>query len=633
MTPERKNSRVKKLPVRAAQPDNNLQVLDQNGKVIEFGKIVLELASLKGVEDGVLTTVADIAALRALEPRSPVEIVVVLEYAKGSNNGGGVFVYDASDTTSKEDYGLTIVSPKGARWKRSINDQNDVNVIAFGAIPGGKVDCLEAVKRMWHWSQANNPNIGIKFPAGTFLISRFDISDKEVSRFRLVGEHVNSGYYPATKLISDKKNGEVMFRVNARYMVISGLEVDGQSSSGSPNTKGFYKNIITAGQFVRVTSINFINLGGRGLDLIDTLDCKIDQWFAKKCSGTVIYATWSNNPSGKWDHITAIELSNFNIQYCTTNPAIDLQRAAQSLLWNGWIEHTDYPGNISNGHWSLHALNIETCKNPLACHYSRIINIQFNQQNGEGLDFSEKGDRWDLISEYEMGNVRIENHGISVNGSVNYQYLTSPDRMDNRSDKEKWFYLGEFFLSQNTAQLHIRIVGSAFYSSAGTTQKGYTERTAEGGADIYLQKIGDKNYIGSWVGEGSVPVTRVLLQPGSSGEKIKMYVKIAKYTGYCIALMDTNAFDRYAAGIHFRFYKAYTPATAAEIKQLDAAADNCFHQHWLGRDKVGIGFNNDDELLIQGKLAAMSAFDSATQCLQVLVNGKTYGLELKPLKS
>jgi len=91
---------------------------------------------------------------------------------------------------------------------------------------------------------------------------------------------------------------------------------------------------------------------------------------------------------GKWDHITAIELCNFNIQRSTgPNPAIDLQRAGQSAIYNGWIEHSEYPGNIAFGQWSIEAFNMETCANPMRCYRARIVNQQFNVQNGKGLDF------------------------------------------------------------------------------------------------------------------------------------------------------------------------------------------------------------------------------------------------------
>lgn len=634
---------VKKSASNDPSNANSLLVYDKSGKAIEFGKVVMELTTATGGNSAV-TTCRTLEELRQTEPAGMGEIAVVLEYATGYKMGGGVFVFDITDTTTADDHGVNIVTPKGARWKRSLTDYNSLTVMDFGALADGKTDCIDAVKRMWAWSKKYNPEIGIKFPAGKFMMSKFDISTetKETSKFRVSGETVTFGYLPATTLISDKKDGEVMFKVKARYTEISSLIIDGEYNK-TKNTKGFYQNIVETGQFVRVSCVMFYNMGGKSISMVDTLDCKIDQWYARDCYDSVVHATWSNNPQGKWDHITAIELSNFNIQRSKEKPAIDLQRSGQSFIWNGWIEHSDDPGTIANGHWTLNGLNIETCKAPLKCNYSRIINLQHNEQNNKDaagkafvvLDFSETGELWEAISEYERGDVRIENHGIRINGSLNYDYLTSPHRMDNRRDVEKWFYAGEMFLSQNTAQARLRIVGSAAYNSMPVTQIDASALTAEGSADIYVQKIGDKSYIATWAGQGSSPVTRVLLQPGSRNDRTKIYIKIAKYTGYCTPLLETNAFDRYSAGVHFRFDKAYRLATDEEVVVLDAVpnTDGAFHQHWLGSSGVGFGFNNDNELLMRGKVLNNDQFNASTRHLKVYVNGTAYGLELKPLKS
>jgi len=577
-----------------------------------------------------LNTTATIAELRQLEPAAAGDVAVVSEYATGYGSGGGIFVYDATDTTTTDDSGMTIVTAGGARWKRMVNDPNDVNVSFFGARADGTTDCLSAVTAMWNWSQSNYPYIGIQFPAGEFLISKFDITGAEVTRFRLVGRQVNFGYFPATTLYSDRKNSEAMFTVQARHTEISSLIINGETDAAQ-NTKGFFRNITTAGQYMRATSLLFMNMGGRGLDMLDTLDCKIDQWYSSACSGTVIYATWSG--TGSWDHITAVELSNFNVQSQTVNPAIDLQRATQSLIWNGWIEHSAYPGNISNGQWIINALSMETCTNPLEAHYSRTILNQINLQGESSIDSSETGDRWESISEYEMGSVHIENHGVKVDGAMNYQYLSGSGKMDNQSDSDRWFYLGEVFHSQISVQTKIRLDGSGSYNSIPSTQTGYTGRTAEGCAVISLQTLQDGSFIGTWAGEGSLPITRVALQPGSVSNRIAVYVKVAAYTGYCTAQIETNDFDRFSAGVHFRFYPGYREATTEEVATLETLADNCYHQHWSGRDGVGFGFNNNNQLLLQGQTQPVSGFNDATQCLQVYVNNTLYGIELKPLAS
>jgi amylovoran biosynthesis protein AmsF len=612
---------------------NSLTVLDKNGKPVEFGKIVMELESASDDGKTHVTTVATISDLRSLEPTEDGQIAVVMEYNSGTKTGGGVFIYDDSDKSTPDDFGVNIITTKGARWKRNIGNYRDLTVLDFGAINGGTTDSAEAVMRMWNWSQKYHPNIGIQFPAGKFLLSKFDIASKEVARFRVAGDIVTFGYSSATTLVSDHKNGEFMFNVNARYTEITSLIVNGESTAAAKNNKGFFKNIIEAGQFIRVSNMMFNNLGGKGLSLLDTLDCKIDQWYARDCTDSVIYGTWTNNPQGKWDHITAIELSNFNIQRSKEKPAIDLQRATQSFIWNGWIEHSEFPGNLSNGAWSFRGLNIETCDNPMECHYTRLINSQFNVQGGNGLDFSESGETWPAISEYEEGNVNIESHGIKINGSLSYDYLSSSDKMDNRSDKEKWFYVGELAPSQNTVQTKIRIMGSGAYNSQSETQSGYSARTPEGSAEIYLQKINDTSFIGSWTGQGSVPVTRVLMQPGSASRKIKIYVKVAVYTGFCTAFIETNDYDRFSKGVRFMFEKAYTPVTdEAAVKALDEAADNCFHQHWSGKAGVGFGFNNDNTLLLKSSEVAAADLGTSLKYLKVLVDGKAYALELKALK-
>nr|MBA2814745.1 amylovoran biosynthesis protein AmsF [Candidatus Pantoea persica] len=52
-------------------------------------------------------------------------------------------------------------------------------------------------------------------------------------------------------------------------------------------------------------------------------------------------------------------------------PGFNLPRCGQSIIDNGWIEHCDYPGDISNGQWIVDALSIEDCKKPLIAHNMR----------------------------------------------------------------------------------------------------------------------------------------------------------------------------------------------------------------------------------------------------------------------
>lgn len=603
---------------------------DSSGTSVDFSTFILQLANVG--EDAPMMQITDIDSLRKTEPTHPGVLAAVLEYNKNTKTGGGIFMYDEADKKTAEDYGLNIVTAKGARWKRILFEYNNLTVLDFGAVADGKTDCTDAIKRMFNWSQANYPTIGIRFSAGKFFISKFDISAQTINRFKLSGAPISSGYFSPTTLVSDRANNQVMFTVKARFVEISALVVDGESKTSAvpaANSKGFFKNIEVAGQFLRVSGMQFNNLGGRGLDVQDTLDCKIDQWYGSHCQNAIIYARWSDTDKGGWNHSTAIELSNFNIQYNSDFPAIDIPRATQSLLRNGWIEHSDDPGDLSNGQWIIEALSIEDCKKPMKMAYCRAITLQKNIQGGNGLDFSPAGTRW--LSEYEDGNIELGNNGVIINGSLNYDYITSQYTLDNRSDKETWFYIGDILMKQSQ-QAHMRLIGSAQFNSMGSTQLDYSDRTPEGVAHIYFQ-VDNSQIQCSWHGEGSCPVVKVHTEK-VSGSECRIYVKLALYTGFCKVLVDTNAEDRFEAGVHFIYRKVFTKCDATKAAALDEAVKTpvVFEQHWTGNKNVGFGYNHNGELLLHAAKGAVADFNDATELLKVRINGLEYALEVRKKK-
>lgn len=554
--------------------------------------------------------VSDIATLKTTEPSTGGELATVLEYTKGTKMGGGVFVYDAKDTTSVDGGGLVIIGPNNKRWKRVILDYNSVTVVDFGAVADGKTDCVEAVKRMFTWSQRVLPSAGIRFTAGVFSMSNFDISATEVNRFKVAGASVNFGYFPTTTLVfnwNTTPRGLHFFKVKARYAEISGFVVKGMSSNSGGdggtafNQVGFYANIITGGQFLRVSSMEFRYLGGRALDLVDTLDCKIDQFYSRGCQDSIVYARWSDQEQGAWDHSTAIELSNFNLQEGTVKPVLDLPRCTQSFIRNGWIEHSDFAGDLTNGQWVIEGLAIESTKNPLKLGYCRALIIQKSIHNqSAGFDYSTTGiEPWSLISEGDRGVMEISDWGAVIQGSLNYDYITSQYHMDNRSDKERWFYIGEFNFSDEGTQIHVRVVGTSWILSQSETQIGPSTNTPEGVANIYLQCRNNADTIGSWFGEGSCPISKVHIEGGAT--RTKLYVKIKPYTGFATAQVETNGKDRYQGGLCFIFRKSYSLCSDADATRLDAAKVVAFEQHWIGNSNVGFGYNQNNELLLQGE--------------------------------
>ncbi|NIE72351.1 hypothetical protein [Pantoea sp. Acro-807] len=551
----------------------------------------------------------DIAALRATEPLVAGQLAVVLEYTKDTRMGGGVFIHDPVDTASVDDGGIIFVTAGKKRWKRVVLDYNSVTVVDFGAVSDGRTDCIEAVKRMFAWSQRVLPSAGIRFTAGEFSMSMFDISDKEINRFKVSGAPVNFGYFPTTTLLFNwdtRPRGLHFFKVKARYVEISGFVIKGKSSNSGEdggtafNQVGFYANTITGGQFLRVSSMEFRYLGGRALDLIDTLDCKIDQFYSRGCQDSIVYARWSDRELGAWDHSTAIELSNFNLQRGTKKPVLDLPRCTQSFIRNGWIEHSEYAGDLTNGQWTIEGLVIESTANPMKMGYCRAMIIQKSvHRDSAGFDFSKEGvEPWTLLAEGDRGVMEISDLGAVIQGSLNYDFMTSQHHMDNRTDKPRWFYIGEFNFSDAASQIHIRVLGSAQFLSQSETQTDHSGRTPEGVAHIYLQARDKADTIGSWYSEGSSPVMKVHVEGG--GARTKLFVKIPDYTGYSIALVETNGRDRYTSGQCFIFRKSFTVCDAEESARLEAAPVVAFEQRWTGNKSVGFGYNDNKELLVRG---------------------------------
>lgn len=584
----------------------------------------------------------DINELRASEPTLAGQFAIVYEYTKNTRMGGGLFVYDPADTTTIDDHGLNFVTAGKKRWKRVVLDLNTVTVVDFGAVADGETDCIEAVKRMYAWSQRVLPSAGIRFTAGTFSMSTFDISDKEINRFKVTGAPVNFGYFPTTTLLfnwNTQQSGLHFFKVKSRYAEISNFVVKGRSTengddNGSAlNQIGFYSNIITGGQFLRVSSMEFRFLGGRALDLMDTLDCKIDQFYSTGCQDSIIYARWSGRVQGAWDHSTAIELSNFNIQRSVKKPVFDLPRCTQSFIRNGWIEHSEYAGDLTNGQWVIEGLAIESTTHPLKLGYCRAMIIQKSiHRDSAGFDFSKEGiEPWTVLSEGDRGVMEISDLGAVIQGSLNYDFMTSQHHMDNRTDKPQWFYIGEFKFSDAASQIHIRVLGSAQFLSQGETQIDHTARTPEGVAHIYLQARNGADTVGSWYSEGSSPVIKVHIEGGSGNTKV--YVKIPDYTGYSIALVETNGRDRYTSGQCFIFRKSYTLCDSEESSRLEAAPVVAFEQHWTGNKSVGFGYNNDKELLVRGPYFFKDVKDQEGKqkrrhFLKIRVNGTPRSIEL-----
>ncbi|MES1121598.1 phage tail fiber protein [Enterobacter hormaechei] len=106
----------------AGQP---IVVLPASGSASD---VMIELAKPDG--EKYIGECPDIATLRTIEPSFDKQRITVREHTVGlGKTGGGVFWYDATDTTSTDNNGHYIVTTAGARWKRK---EVDVKPEHFG---------------------------------------------------------------------------------------------------------------------------------------------------------------------------------------------------------------------------------------------------------------------------------------------------------------------------------------------------------------------------------------------------------------------------------------------------------------------------------------------------------------------
>lgn len=566
--------------------------------------------------------IASVAELRKTRPLFNGAKVKLKSWHAGGESGGGEFI--GSFDAAKDDGGVCFAGD-GFHWRRAVDNVNRLSLFDFGAVADGKTDAAPAVRAMYLWSLQNQQQIGVQFPAGTFFVSGCDFSAEEQRFFRVTGAMVNFGYFPATTLVSDGKSAAV-FDVNARWVELGNLIFNGNSDR-QPNQQGLFRNRCAGGQFFRGSCLRFNGVGGTAVSLLDTLDCKIDQWYASHCSGDVIKAGWSGRKAGVWDHSTAIELSNFNAQHCRGGLVLNLPRCSQSIIHNGWIEHCESPGDISNGQWIIDALSLEDCHNPLIAHHSRLNMRQTNLQSGSWIDNAAEGDRW--LNEWEMGSTRVESYGVAIDGSLSYSYLTSRWRLENNSASQTWFELGTFYSPAVGDSWEIELFGQSAFSNGSDRQplrNPISDQTTGGRATIRLQRKKQRAEA-SWSAEGSSPLIAVRLD-AVNDQQARVFVKLAGWTPAAIVLIKTTGQDRFATGRCARVsakMQAETPPSGSELVAQRFSLHN---------GSAGIGGNEEGDLLLASRALDAARVDTSQPkgFISLVINGEPCAVPFFALK-
>ncbi|MGE9549814.1 amylovoran biosynthesis protein AmsF [Erwinia amylovora] len=410
------------------------------------------------------------AELRTTAPTKSGDLAVLRRYYDKDStfHGGGDFVGFISTTPLTDDAG-TVAAGSGFYWKRVINDPDELNLYHFGAKGDGTTDDSGAFKLMMNWAQnfsSTMRDIPVRFPAGKFLINPIDLSATEIAFFYIFGDYNPHGGIPRTTIISDKSASPV-FKVQARRTTIEGICWNGQATADITTNTGaitaamcsnqqpFFQNTTVAGESALIHCFRAQSNGGTVIKLLDTLDTKIDQIYTLNTYARVLEVGWSDTASGSWDHSTAIELSNANFQTGYGDATIYLPRVTQGVLRNVWIEHTRFPGNMSEGQWLVDALSLEDCANPLNMLNGRVLIRQLNLQSGGTVSLGADTTRW--LSGYEYGWRRDENYGTVMSGSMKAGWYTGY-KVTNTSTSDKWYKLGKVNLPKDNQQWIIEMI-------------------------------------------------------------------------------------------------------------------------------------------------------------------------------
>jgi len=621
-----KNETVIKQPIILAKtPFNQLPLPNRNNSLnddvtnITNALMAIDALLNAGGSSGSSRTFNSVSDMRAAKPTKDGETVFLNGYYANTNLGSGVFVGSLKGTT--DDQGVNISDGSTFTWKRVVRDPSILTVADFGAVADGKTDCVPAITAMWNYVKSlGTPytNIGIQFPAGEFGISTFDIAGtSSIGYFAVRGADISFGYFAKTKFNLIGADDSFAFRVNAIRSEFSNFEVYGAYDKVA-NTRGFFQNIRKVGQYVNTVNVRHSWYGGVQYDLVDTLDTKFDGFYSANGRHSFIRGRPSNSAEGSWYHITAVQLSNFNVQSTKgPNAALDLPHCTQSFIYNGWLEKNEFPGDFNNGQWIVDGLSLEGNTNPFNFTYTQLIIRVLNLQSGSSVLYDDPN-ATRSASGYDMGRRRDEHHGSEIQGSMSYKYLSSVLRLNNTSTTDSvWYNVGKSINTGMNDHTVIRFTGSNGTAVPSGTS-GYADDSAVGGdAILRMRRVpisGVRQDISLEI-RGKSPISDIgLKRPWENDNEI--FIQLPPNSGWVNVHVETTTPNRFQAGICFQWTPngAVLDTTTTDVSTLVRPRNYAS----FGTLKHGIAFDNGGNMIISTK----KVLDGNK--LQVNINNKNY---------
>jgi len=510
-------------------------------------------------------TASSFQELRLRTPEYDGQLVYLTSYYAITNTPMGCGYFVGHLTAAQDDGGMTA-SGVGYSWHRIVSNYSDeINISHFGAYMDGVNDDLPAVLRMFNYGRTNDTlrllrRVGVNFPSGITFVSPHDYGATEIDFLQFSGPRTDFGLFPETRIVSDGSDKPVI-TCSARRTAIQGIEWDGRATSTitetptkyelttPSNNQPFFKNVETAGEYVNVTCFKAVNSGGHVFDLLDTLDTRFDQIYGSKCYGDFIRVMWSNDPQGKWDHSTAVEISNGNLQWMMSDNALNMPRCTQSIIRNFWIEHSNGPGDLSNGGWNIQNMSIESSKYPLNLQGARgFQNIEV--QSGASVLRGIPPQRW--LSNYEDGYTVDSSQAVNFERAVRILYQGGTLHGSNNTNQAKWVHIGKVFSPSVGQQWEFEIHAKNGYSGAtGTT---VTKNGEPGKTTIKVQRGSGATPIVTAMHEGMPGVIDILYQ-APFNTYVDLWVKVPIWCGRYDVNVYTNGLNRQENGEPSMFLK------------------------------------------------------------------------------
>ena len=592
------------------------------------------------------------AELRTTKPSASGEIAFLKRYYDKDStfNGGGRFAgfIDTKGKAPADDNGTIAVSSAGDYyWQRIIDDVSTINIFHFGGkrlrgsasfdADNGTVN-HDACINMYRWAKSfvspiddasKSPirDIGIRFPAGKFIINPVDLTGEgELPFFNMYGDDCEYGVAPRTIITSDK-SANTVFKVKARRTAIRGIFWDGQATADTTantgaitsamvsNQQPFFQNITIEGQYINVTCFRAENTGNSVFKFIDTLDTRLDQIYSKNTYSRVFDITWSDSTQGNWDHSTAVELTNSNFQYGYGEATLFMPRVGQGLIRNVWIEHTRFPGDLSNGQWIIDALSIESSVNPLKLNYSRVLMRQLSLQSGASIDTKRTGSA--LLSSYEHGWRRDENYGTEMTGSMKAGWY-SGHRVTNNSDTDKWFRVGSFNFRHANQHWHLEFNGKTLRDTATSPTVNPLLSNVCGKTLINFYR-GSSSVGGNMHFEGDSGVSDCYLLSTNDGATCEAWVKLKAQSGDVVVNLITTGPTHFDEGQSSLFYPDFTEDKTLNLENKSRVALSTVMNYHNGA--AGVGFDGKVVTLASEVTSAPAASATPAGYITVKING------------